>query len=42
MASVGFKVRVIGPDDVAGPDEQARFGIAGNASGSIYLGLKSS
>ena len=40
MASVGFKVCVVGPDDLADPEAQARFGIAGAASGSIYFGIK--
>jgi len=40
MASVGFETRVIRPDDLAAPNEQARLGIAGDASGSIFFGTK--
>lgn len=40
MASVGFEVRVIRPDDLADPHEQSRLGIAGEASGSVFFGLK--
>ena len=40
MASVGFEVREIGPDDLADAHEQVRLGIVAAASGSIYFGAK--
>ena len=40
MGSVGFKVRVICPSDLASVQEQRRYGIDGAAAGSVYFGLK--
>ena len=40
MASVGFDVRVIGPDDVATAEERARYGIDTPAAGAVFYGVK--
>ncbi len=40
MASMGFDVRTIRPDDVATSAEQARYGIDTSAAGSVYFGVK--
>ena len=40
MAAAGFRVRVIAAGDLAGRDEQARFGILGAAAGVVHFGTK--
>lgn len=40
MAAAGFRVRTITAGDLAGRDEQARFGISSAAAGIIHFGTK--
>lgn len=40
MASMGFEVRAIRPDDLATNDEQARYGIDTEAAGTVHFGVK--